>query len=94
MWSLTAFGRDFVAGGPPRLEDRGAYATDAAAWRAVLGDPNLIIVDPAFLQQSGGPPNFRAEVGTKIVVADPIPSAKVTIATAVNPGCFRSPRTP
>jgi putative ABC transport system permease protein len=82
VWNLTAFGRDFLANGPPRLEDRGSYPTDAAAWRAVLDNPNLIIVDPAFLQQGGGPPNFQAKVGTKIVVADPFDGNQRTLTVA------------
>jgi putative ABC transport system permease protein len=82
VWNLTAFGRDFVANGPPRLEDRGSYPSDTAAWRAVLGNPNLIIVDPAFLQQGGGPPNFQAKVGTKIVVADPFDGNQRTVTVA------------
>jgi putative ABC transport system permease protein len=82
VWNLTAFGRDFVANGPPRLEHRGSYPTDAAAWRAVLDNPNLIIVDPAFLQQGGGPPNFQAKVGTKIVVADPFDGNQRTVTVA------------
>ena len=67
---------------PPRLEDRGTYPTDAAAWQAVLDNPNLIIVDPAFLQQGGGPPNFQAKVGTKIVVADPFDGNQRTLTVA------------
>jgi putative ABC transport system permease protein len=70
-WNLTAFGDDFVNNGPPRLEKRGNYPTDLAAWRAVLANPNLIIVDPAFLQNSGGPANFVAKVGSKLDVQDP-----------------------
>jgi putative ABC transport system permease protein len=70
-WNLTAYGHDFVDNGPPRLEKRGNYPTDLAAWRAVLANPNLIIVDPAFLQNSGGPANFVAKVGSKLDVQDP-----------------------
>lgn len=82
MWNLTAFGRDFIANGPPRLEDRGSYPSDTAAWRAVLRDPNLVIVDPAFLQRNGGPPNFQAKVGTKIGVADPFGGNQRTVTVA------------
>jgi putative ABC transport system permease protein len=70
-WPLTAFDRRFVAGGPPALEDRGAYPSDRAAWEAVLRDPSLAIVDFAFLQNGGGPPNFAAEPGSKVTVKDP-----------------------
>ena len=56
LWNVTAFDGRFVEGGAPRLEDRGSYATDRAAWEAVLRDPRLAIVDSLFLQDGGGPP--------------------------------------
>jgi putative ABC transport system permease protein len=71
-WHLSAFDERLVAQGAPRLEDRGGYRSDAAAWRAVLTNPNLVIVDPAFLQTGGGPPNFKAEIGTRINLEDPL----------------------
>ena len=64
MWNLTAFDARFVAAAPPILEDRGAYRSDREAWEAVLRDPTLAIVDPAFLQNGGGPANFAAEPGS------------------------------
>jgi putative ABC transport system permease protein len=81
-WNLTAYDSRFVANGPPRLEDRGSYPTDRAAWDAVLRNPNLIMVDPAFLQTSGGPPNFRAEIGTRLTVADPTSGRSRTVSVA------------
>jgi putative ABC transport system permease protein len=71
MWNLTAFDERFVTGGPPVLEDRGAYRSDREAWEAVLRDPSLAIVDPAFLQNGGGPANFAAEPGSHISLRDP-----------------------
>ena len=71
MWNLTAFDQRFVAGGPPILEDRGTYRSDNEAWEAVLRDPTLAIVDPAFLQNGGGPANFAAEPGSQISLKDP-----------------------
>jgi putative ABC transport system permease protein len=70
-WSLTAFDKRFVDGGPPALDDRGSYRTDREAWEAVLRDPSLAIVDPAFLQTGGGPAKFTAEPGAQITVTDP-----------------------
>jgi putative ABC transport system permease protein len=81
-WNLTAFDAAFIAGGAPKLEKRGSYPTDAAAWSAVLQNPSLIIVDPAFLQNSGGPPNFRAEIGTKLRVQDPTTGRKREVTVA------------
>ena len=71
MWNLTAFDERFIAGGPPVLEDRGKYRSDREAWEAVLHDPTLVIVDPAFLQNGGGPANFAAEPGARISLKDP-----------------------
>jgi putative ABC transport system permease protein len=70
-WNLTAFGERFLRGGPPVLEDRGSYPSDRAAWEAVLRDPSLVIVDPAFLQASGGPAEFIVEPGSRITIKDP-----------------------
>jgi len=85
-WNLTAFDRSFVAGGPPRLEDRGRYPSAAAAWSAVLNDPRLIIVDPAFLQESGGPPGFEADIGTNLTVKDPVSGqSRVVTVAALSP---------
>jgi putative ABC transport system permease protein len=81
-WNLTAYGREFLLGGAPRLEERGSYASDAAAWRAVLGDPSLIVVDPAFLQQGGGPPGYEAKIGSKVTVQDPISGRSRTVTVA------------
>lgn len=84
-WNLTAFDRRFLTLGPPELEDRGRYPTDAAAWRAVLADPRLIIVDPAFLHAGGGPPADVPEPGDRFTVSDPFTgkSRHVTVAATV-----------
>jgi putative ABC transport system permease protein len=85
MWNLTAFDDRFVAGGPPILEDRGAYGSDREAWEAVLRDPTLAIVDPAFLQNGGGPANFAAEPGARISLKDPYTGRQrvLTVAATV-----------
>ena len=54
------------------LEDRGGYRSDREAWEAVLRDPTLAIVDPAFLQNGGGPANFAAEPGAQITPQGPV----------------------
>jgi putative ABC transport system permease protein len=88
-WSMTGFDRRFIEGGPPVLEDRGTYATDRAAWEAVLRDPRLVIVDTAFLQNGGGPPGFVVEPGSKVAVKDPYTGRKrlLTVA-AIAPSDF------
>ncbi len=85
-WAVTAFDRSFVQGGPPALDDRGSYKTDRAAWEAVLTNPRLAIVDPDFLQSSGGPAGYLAEPGSKIRVRDPYTGrTRVLTVAAVAP---------
>ncbi len=81
-WALTAFDERFVERAPPKLDDRGSYATDRAAWEAVLRDPSLAIVDASFLQMGGGPSRFTAEPGAKITVADPSSGRTRTLTVA------------
>jgi putative ABC transport system permease protein len=81
FWPITAFDESLVQLGPPKLEDRGAYATDVEAWSNIVNDPRLIVADPMFLQQ-GGPPNFSVKVGDKLTVINPLTgvSRDVTVA--------------
>ena len=81
-WNLTAFDKRFLEGGPPKLEDRGSYPTDLAAWQAVLNDDSLTIIDPAFLQASGGPAKFVAKPGSKLQVTDPYSGKTRTLTVA------------
>src|SRR6476646_4242248 len=81
-WNLTAFDKRFLEGGPPKLEDRGIYPTDLAAWQAVLNDDSLTIIDPAFLQASGGPAKFVAKPGSKLQVTDPYSGKTRTLTVA------------
>jgi putative ABC transport system permease protein len=81
-WNLTAFDKRFLRGGPPKLEDRGAYPTDLAAWKAVLNDDSLTIIDPAFLQSGGGPARFVAKPGSTIRVTDPYSGKTRTLTVA------------
>jgi putative ABC transport system permease protein len=88
-WAMTGFDQRFVRGGPPILEDRGSYPTDRAAWQAVLRDPRLAIVDAAFLQNGGGPPNFVVEPGEKLTVKDPYTGrTRVLTVAAIAPSDF------
>jgi putative ABC transport system permease protein len=88
-WRLTTYDARFLDR-PPRLDDRGSYATDGAAWRAVLNDPRLIIVDSIFLQGAGGPPSFGARVGMTMTVTDPSSgrSREVRVAAMSTPDGF------
>ena len=71
LWPATGIGPELVAA-PPNLRDRGSYATDRAAWQAVLDDPDLAIVDDYFLQTTGGPSGRAAVIGDRIVMYDPV----------------------
>lgn len=70
-WSITGYDQRWLDNGPPELADRGEYATDLDAYRAVLADPSLILVDQFFLTEGGGPPDFRVDVGEALVMIDP-----------------------
>src|SRR5204862_4357942 len=88
-WALTGFDDRFVRGGPPVLVDRGRYATDRAAWEAVLHDPRLVIVDEVFLQNGAGPPGFVVEPGTKVTAKDPYTGrTRALTVAAIAPGDF------
>ncbi|HVE47638.1 MAG TPA: FtsX-like permease family protein [Acidimicrobiales bacterium] len=71
-WPLAGFDEDYVALGPPALDEYPSrFKTDEEAYRAVLADPTLIIVDEFFLQNGGGPPESALELGTEMVLRDP-----------------------
>lgn len=82
MWNVTAFDASLVQHGPPTLDDRGSYPTDLAAWRAVLRDPSLIIVDPVFLQKSGGPPTLQVRPGRRLTITDPFTGGRRAVTVA------------
>lgn len=63
---------EFVNSGALELRDKSAeYTDDAQAWRAVLDDPSLAIVDGAFLNPGGGPVINIVQLGDTVVVTDP-----------------------
>ncbi|MCA8965494.1 MAG: ABC transporter permease, partial [Planctomycetes bacterium] len=80
-WPITAFGPELAAA-PPRLQNRGGYATDAAAWQAVLRDPGLVIVDEFFLSNAGGPPTGTPDPGDEITLIDPLTGAVRSLTVA------------
>src|SRR5262249_32519158 len=67
-WSASGFGDAFVRHGPPALNDRGPYPTDAAAYQAVLDAPDLAIVDQFFLSRGAGPPGESVGIGDHFTV--------------------------
>lgn len=75
QWLMTGFDGILVERGAPELEDRGDYASDEAAYRAVLADPSLAIVDTFFLADNAGPPSSPLEIGDEFEVKDPLSGA-------------------
>ncbi len=80
-WEASGFDAAFVDHGPPALEDRGDAPNDAAAYRAVLADPRLAIVDRYFLA-GNGPPSDNVNVGDEFTVVDPVGGARRTFTVA------------
>jgi putative ABC transport system permease protein len=69
-WPVTGFGSEF-AQAPPKLKDRGSFATNDAAWAAVGSDPTLIIIDTNFLATAGRLPVDPAKIGDVVNLTDP-----------------------
>ncbi|MDP9404364.1 MAG: ABC transporter permease [Actinomycetota bacterium] len=71
-WPVAGFGEDYVELGAPALDKYPPrYKSEAEAYRAVLADPSLIIVDDFFLQDGGGPPEAALALGSEMVLRDP-----------------------
>lgn len=72
-WPVSGIDKEFVAGGPPTLIERGDdFESDAAVWESLLKDPNVVVIPLAFLQAGGGPPESIVEVGDEIPIIDPL----------------------
>jgi putative ABC transport system permease protein len=81
-WSGSAFDSSLVRYGPPALDDRGAFATDRAAYAAVLANPKLAIVDKFFLSSGNGPPAQQISIGDDFTVRDTVSGAERTFTVA------------
>ncbi len=72
-WALTGFDESLLAFSSPTLGQRSSeYETDADAFRAVLADPDLVIVNDFFLQDDGGPGGERVGVGETVTVLNSV----------------------
>ncbi|HUR48511.1 MAG TPA: FtsX-like permease family protein [Acidimicrobiales bacterium] len=72
-WAVGTFDEVFLDRGAIELEKRDkAYADDEAAYRAVLADPNLVILPTFFLAGGGGPPPAVPVVGSRVTLRDPL----------------------
>ena len=81
-WLLSGFDDRLLRTGAPSLADRGAYATDTAAYRAVLADPQLAIVDPLFSQLHLEATGERLAIGRHFQVIDPLSGTTRTLQVA------------
>jgi putative ABC transport system permease protein len=81
-WFVTGIDRVFVDQGPTGLGDLGSYPDADAAYRAVLGDPGLVIVSDFFLQDGGGPPEEALAPGEVITLRDPVSGRTRELAIA------------
>jgi putative ABC transport system permease protein len=81
-WPGTGFDQSFIGVTPPTLHDRGHYATDRAAYAAVLADPKLAIVDKYFLASGNGPPAQHVGIGDEFTVRDHVSGVERTFTVA------------
>ena len=86
-WAATGFDARFVEHGAPKLQDRGGYASDADAYKAVLASRNLAMIEDSFLAAGSGPPNGKVGLGDKITVQDEATgrSRVLTVAAITKP---------
>ena len=83
FWPLAGYDAAFVDGGPPSLQEfLPEFGDETGAWRALLTDPTLIIVDEFFLQQGGGPPEASIEPGEEVIVQDPVSGVTKSLRVA------------
>ncbi|HEV2757586.1 MAG TPA: FtsX-like permease family protein [Actinomycetota bacterium] len=76
-WTVSGVDAEFVAGGPPALEERPPrFATDEDAWRALLEDPGAVIVPEFFLVEGGGPQGSQIEIGEDLTIVNPLNGAR------------------
>jgi putative ABC transport system permease protein len=83
---LTVFDQSLLQRDPPALTRRGRYRTDAEAYRAVLGDPDLVIVSGSLLQPFVPRPTRRLEPGDRLQVRNPVTGAWRTLTVAATTG--------
>jgi len=82
-WPVGAFDESYIEVKSPKLDKRPPqYATDLAAYQAVLADPNLFIPTGFFLQRGGGGPPTPVAIGEKYTLTDPVSGRSKTLTVA------------
>jgi len=72
-WPVGTYDEVFLENGAIELEERAErFEDDDAAYRAVLADPNLVILPTFFLAGGGGPPPAVPPVGQRVSLRDPL----------------------
>ncbi len=75
-WVVGTYDDVFRQRGAIDLERRAeGYADDDAVYRAVLADPNLVILPTFFLAGGGGPPPTPPNLGERVTLRDPLSGA-------------------
>lgn len=69
---MAGYDESLLQIGPPKLSDRGRFATDAEAYRYVLTHPNTAMVDHFFLSRGAGPPDSQVGIGDTMTLTDPV----------------------
>jgi putative ABC transport system permease protein len=82
VWEISSFDKSFLDHGAPKIDDRGSYPSDKAAYDDVLANPKLAIIDKFFLARGGGPPAQSVGIGDPITVVDPIGGGEKTYTVA------------
>lgn len=88
-WPVGAFDAAYIEETTPTLAKRAPqFATDRAAYEAVLRDPSLFIPTSFFLQHGGGGPPSPVQVGDTYTVTDPVSgrSRPLTVAAVAQAG--------
>jgi putative ABC transport system permease protein len=94
FWPVAGFEASWVERGPPSLgEVDPRFPSEDAAFRAVLADPGLIIIDEFFLQNGGGPPEATLSPGDRITIRDPASgrTSELTVAALADAGFGEAP---
>ena len=94
FWPVAGFDASWVEQGPPSLgEVDRRFSSEDAAFRAVLSDPSLIIIDEFFLQNGGGPPEATLSPGDKLTIRDPASGRmnELTVAALADAGFGEAP---
>lgn len=94
FWPLGGVDGSFVDGGAPSLQEfLPELKSEEGAWRALLTDPSMIIVDAFFLADGDGPPEVAVKVGETITVQDPLTGGTkaLKVAALADSGFGRAP---